>query len=269
MGWIPLQSWNQDRFWDLDTGTELQIETQYPQQVILKLDSQGALKWNEDVDAGFVKEGVDVLKLKVLAEQLGYEQAVVEGAREAVRFTKGDYGFVLHKGEQRADIYWKDILSKSVVLSSIPQQQEGEWYLEQTDVNLLFGLSPIPWYEGHAYYEGGYKVELGKLPEKLTGTTAKLNAFLYDTQVQWTQKNLKDAIQPRLSLEENNDLGGKDALSSITVAPVSKAVTADTVTPLYHLSTSRTLTSGPHDLNIVLRVGERIVWMQPWHVVME
>ncbi|CAH1230843.1 hypothetical protein PAECIP111891_06746 [Paenibacillus allorhizoplanae] len=269
VGWIPLQSWNQDRFWDLDTGTELQIETQYPKQVVLKLDSKGVLKWNEDVDAGYVKEGVDVLKLKVLAEQLGYQQADVGDPNGAVRYSKGDYAFVLHKGGQRADIYWKDISTKSVTLSSIPQQQEGEWYLEQTDVKLLFGLSPIPWYEGHAYYEGAYKVELGTLPNKLAGTTAKLDAFLYDTQIQWTQKNLKDAIQPRLSLEENKDLGGKDALSSITVAPVSKAVTADTVTPLYHLSTSRTLTSGPHDLNIVLRVGERIVWMQPWHVVME
>ncbi|NQX61450.1 hypothetical protein [Paenibacillus qinlingensis] len=270
-GWIPLQSWNQDRFWDLDTGTELQIETQYPQQVIFKLDSQGALKWNEDVDAGFVKEGVDVLKLKVLAEQLGYEQADVEGAKEAVRFTKGDYGFVLHKGGQNAEIYWKGILTNKITLSSAPTRSsgDGELYLEQPAVKQLFGLSPIPWYEGHAYYEGSYKVELGKLPEKLTGTTVKLNAFLYDTQVQWTQKNLKDAIQPRLSLEENNDLGGKDALSSIAVAPASKTVTADTVTPLYHLSTSRTLTSGPHDLKIILRVGERIVWMQPWHVVME
>lgn len=267
-GWIPIQPWDQDRFWDLDTGTELQIETQYPQQVIFRSDSQGNLKWNEDVDAGYIKDGVDVLKLKILAEQLGYEQTNVEGASGAVRYTKGDYAFVLNKGVLRAEIYWKDTLIKSVTLSSIPQQQDGEWYLEQPDVKILFGLSPIPWYEGHALYEGAYKVELGKLPDKLAGTTANLDAFLYDTQVQWTQKNLKDSIQPRLSLEENKDLGGKDSVSSIAVAPASKTVTDDTVTPLYRLSTSRTLTSGPHDLNIVLRVGERIVWVQPWHVVM-
>ena len=88
-GWIPLESWNQDRFWDLDTGTELQIETQYPQQVIFRSDSQGNLKWNEDVDAGYIKDGVDVLKLKILAsswdtsKRMWKEQAVPFVIRKA------------------------------------------------------------------------------------------------------------------------------------------------------------------------------------------
>lgn len=270
-GWIPYQPWSQDRFWDLDTGTALQIGTLYPQQLIYRPDSQGNLKLNDDVDAGFVKLGVDVLKLKILAEQLGYEQADVEGASGAVRFTKGDYGFILHKGGQNAEIYWKGILTNTIVLNSVPTRSDGngELYLEQPVVKQLFGLSPIPWYEGHALYEGAYKVELGVLPGKLTGTTAKLEAFLYDTNNAWTQKNLKDSLQPQLSIEENNAQGNKDSISAISVAPAAKQVTDETVVPLYRLSASVSLTAGPHDLNIVLRVGERIVWMQPWHVVME
>jgi hypothetical protein len=268
-GWIPFQPWNQDRFWDLDTGTALQIESQYPQQLIISPDSEGHLTLNQDVDAGFVEDGVDVLKLKILTEQLGYKQSDVEGLSEAVRLSKGDYSFILHKGERYAEIYWKDTFTRKIILHSTPTLPDSDWYLDQPDVRQLFGVSPIPWYAGHALFEGAYKVELGELPSKLTGTTARLDAFLYETNNGWTQKNLKESLQPRLSLEEINALSSKDNASVITAAPATKQVTDDTVIPLYRLSASIPLTAGPHDLNIVLRVGERIVWKQPWHVVME
>ncbi|KIL39444.1 hypothetical protein SD70_19925 [Gordoniibacillus kamchatkensis] len=260
-GWIPFHIWDQDRLLDLDAGTELQIQAQYPQQLAIQADSRGILTLDQDIRTGYAKEGVDVLNLKAVAEKLGYKETSADNERSAVRYGRGDYSFVLHNGKSSAEIYWKDVLEKTVALGSAPAQQEGEWYLRQPDVRQLFGLSPIPW-SGHALYEGSYTVELGKLPAKITGGSAQLHAFLYDSQVSWKQKNLKDALQPRLTIEENNDLGGNGHASSIEIFPAGKPVTDDTVTQLYRLNASRPLAPGAHDLSLVLRVGERIVWKQ-------
>lgn len=268
-GWIPYNNWDNDRFWDLDAGTVLQIEAQYPQFYDLKPDSTGNLHLNEETKAGYMKDGKDILQLKTLAETFAFTESVVNSELNTVRYTKDDYSFVLHEGKPSADIYWKDVLQKSVTLSITPYRQSGDWYLEQTDVRLLLGASIVPWSENHAFYTQAYNLDPGELPTHLTGGKAQLNAFLYDTQLQWSMKNLKNALNPQLSIEEKADHGALKSVSSIEITPSGTNVTDDTVPFFYRLSAECSLAPGPHDLYIVLRVGERILWKQPWHVVMD
>ncbi|WNR44155.1 SH3 domain-containing protein [Paenibacillus roseipurpureus] len=268
-GWVPFFIWSNDRLWDLDTGTALQIDAKYPQYLTLSPDQQGILRMNDEINAGYVKNGVDVLKLKTVTEQLGYAETAANGEASSVRYQRDDYAFVLHEGKPIADIYWKDVLQKSVTLSNSPHRQQDAWYLEQVDMRLLLGASPIPWSDNHTLYDRAYTFDLGELPSHLTGDRAQLSAFLYDYQLPWTQKNLKDTLLPQLTIEEGTSHSANPAASTIEIAPSGITVTADTVATLYHMSASLTLAPGPHDLSIVYRVGERIVWKQPWHVVVE
>ncbi|MDQ0900428.1 hypothetical protein [Paenibacillus sp. V4I7] len=60
---------------------------------------------------------------------------------------------------------------------------------------------------------------------------------------------------------ENGDQGG-DAHVSKTEGIVNKPDASDSSVALFSLKASRPLAAGTHQLNVVIRIGERIIWKQ-------
>ncbi|WP_189011246.1 hypothetical protein [Paenibacillus marchantiophytorum] len=130
------------------------------------------------------------------------------------------------------------------------------------DARTLFGLEQtVPDNANIFYlYEKDYKVELGTLSDPISGGHINLQAFLYE----WLSPSEKAAgrIPMLMSLEVDGDHGG-DSLISLEDAVVSGSNRGpDAVTSLFRLTASRPLPPGQHQVDVVVSVGERIVWKQ-------
>lgn len=266
-GWIQFWSPSQDRLWDEDAGTALQISLSVPYGVGLARSDDGEIKLYNQEKIGYTEDGKEYFEAVKLAEQLQFKTEKISYA-DAVKFSQGDYAFQLEAGFGNAVIYWHGSPQRTVELAEHPRRTKDGWYLNLRDLRALFGLTRTDWstYNGGLYAKD-YKVELGKLPNVTKNGRLEIQAFLYD---QIHPDELGGGRMPVLfSLEENGDHGG-DSLVSKEVPVVSGTDRGkDARTSVYRLTASRALPPGTHQVDLVLRVGERIVWKQTISVTAE
>jgi hypothetical protein len=264
-GWIPLWSSYQDRIWDEDAGTALQISVSTPNGVGIVSSEGGELKLYNDQKIGYEENGKDYMEATQLAEQLRFK--VENVSANTVTFSQGDYSFQLEAGYGNALIYWHGSLQRSVELREHPRRTGDGWYLNLHDLRTLFGLTQSGSNDQYNLFEKNYSVELGTLPTRLKNGRLEIQAFLYS----WTsQQELKGGQMPvQMSLEENGDRGG-DGLVFHNEAVVSGSdIGKDAPASLFNVTASRLLTPGLHQVDVVLRVGERIVWKRTIRVMAE
>ncbi|MGO4276822.1 hypothetical protein AB4Z22_44525, partial [Paenibacillus sp. TAF58] len=116
----------------------------------------------------------------------------------------------------------------------------------------------------YSLFEKSYNVKPGELPTRVEKGHLEMQAFVYD----WTsQEDYKSGQLPlQMYLEENGDQGGESHVSK-TEGIVNKPDANDSPVVLFSLKASRPLTAGTHHVNVVIRIGERIIWKQNVDIV--
>jgi hypothetical protein len=266
-GWIPFWSGGQDRIWDEEAGTAMQISVSISSGTNIVFSAENEdLKLYTEQKVGFKENGKEYLDAVQMAEQLRFKAEKASYA-EAITFSQGDYSFTLEDGFGTALIYWQGILQRSVGLLEHPRHTGDSWYLGVQDLRTLFGLTQNVSYNNYGLYVKNYKVELSTLPTVVKNGRLEFQAFLSD----WTSREeLAAGLLPlKLSLEENGDKGGIGFVSN--TEPVLSGTALDKLpwVTLFRVSASRQLAPGPHLIDAVLRVGERIVWKQTIRVTAE
>lgn len=251
-GWIP-SSWIEDRIWDQERGTALQI-TQDGSQGVGIMITAGRLKLYDDRFIGRVENGVYYLDPLVLGGQLQYKTEIPAYSDRAALFAKGDYSLRLEADSPSASIYWKGNLEKTFPLLEAPQITEEGWLLRLEDIRNLFGLSQgEPGYDYLYLFENQYNVELS--PGMLTGKngTFHLSGFLYD----WGYV-AERSIRTPMRLSAGIPGGDRQQEGTETAVASSGA----SLKQLYRLDVSLPLPAGSRKVEAALRAGERIIWKQ-------
>jgi hypothetical protein len=260
-GWIHMEVWSapQDRIWDEDADTALQISMTAPDYVgIVPADDNGFKLYNQE-KIGYTEDGKDYFEAVRLARELGFKTEKLTYA-DAVMFSQGDYAFVLENGFGNALIYWKGSVRRSVKLLEHPRRTDDGWYVNLRDLRSLLGLTGVISRDNPGLFEKMYKVEPGKLPVVSKNGRLEIQAFLYDPTT-YRESN-GGRLPVLLSIEENGDQGGEDLVSREEAVISGTDRGEDAQTLLYRLTASRPLSPGTHQVDLVLRVGERIVWSQ-------
>jgi hypothetical protein len=260
-GWIQMEVWSAlpDRIWDEDADTALQISMTAPDYVgILPSDDNGFKLYNQE-KIGYSEDGKDYFEAVRLARELGFKTEKLTYA-DAVRFSQGDYAFVLENGFDNALIYWKGSVRRSVKLLEHPRRTGDGWYVNLRDLRSLLGLTGVISRDNSGLYEKMYNVEQGRLPTVSKDGRLEIQAFLYDP-TSYLESN-GGRMPVLLSIDENGDQGGEDLVSREEAVISGTDRGGDAQTLLYRLTASRPLSPGTHQVDLVLRVGERIVWSQ-------
>ncbi|KIL38632.1 hypothetical protein SD70_24995 [Gordoniibacillus kamchatkensis] len=261
-GWIQLWSPSQDRLWDEDVaaGTALQISMNAPNGAGIVRSGGDELRLYNEEKIGYTENGTDYLEALKLAKQLQFKTETVSYA-DAVMFRQGDYAFMLENGFKNAIIYWHGTVQKSVTLTEHPRRTEAGWYLNLSDARALFGLTQtVSSSSLYGLYAKDYKVEPGKLPAAVKNGRLEVQAFLYD-QISPAERS-GGRMPVLLSLEENGDHGGDSLVAKEEPVFSGTDRGPDAMPSLFRLTASRELSRGTHQVDLVLRVGERIVWKQ-------
>ncbi|TDF98112.1 hypothetical protein [Paenibacillus piri] len=265
-GWIPYWGGSTERVWDEEKETALQISVNAVFGAGVAYADNGDLKLYDEQKIGFTENDKRYLNMNGLAEQFRFKTEKVAYA-DAVTFSLGDYAFELENGFGTAKIYWHNELQRVVRLQEHPRRTEDGWYVLEQDVRTLFGLTQAGYFGGFQFSGKNYKIELGTLPTRSNNGRMELQAFLYD----WSSK--EELQGPRLplllSLEENGDQGGDGLISSNKAVQLQREGTESKPASLFRLIASRPLSPGSHQVDAVLRVGERIVWKQAIRVTAE
>ncbi|MDR6549888.1 SH3-like domain-containing protein [Paenibacillus qinlingensis] len=206
------------------------------------------------------EKGTDYLSVIQLAKALRYESKS-DTITHSLSISKGDYTFVLQAGQSEVQIYWHHVFEKKVQLKEPPQDSDREWYLNLEDLRNLFGLSQEssrnPEY--YSLIEKDYEVELANFPAVSTDKKIELQAWLYEA---WSLPINNMRLPAMLTIEEADD----DSADRSIARQERIGTEAQVAMVWYQLHASRTLLPGFHQLNAVLRVGERIVWKQTFSV---
>jgi hypothetical protein len=264
-GWIPFYSGALDRLWNENGGTALQIRGNGSNGLTIETSETGELQLLDGQRIGLKEDGKDYLDAIQLAEQLQFKVEKVSYA-DAVSFSQGEYSFILENGHKVALIYWQGELQRSYAMKEHPRVIGDSWNLELDDVKELFGLSRSGSNPTYYLHEDDYSIALGTLPTKVTNGRLELQAFLYDWQ---SSQEQTEWMPLKLTLEMNSDRGGEDSVSQTEAIISNTAQGENAFISLFNVSASRSLNSGSHQVDMVLRVGERIVWKQTMNVVVE
>lgn len=264
-GWIPFWNYSQDKIWDEDTNTILHISRMNMNALGIAPAANGGLQLYSGQRIGYLEKGQSYLDVILLAEQLQYKVEKVQGS-DAITLSKGEYSIELQAGRGNALISWHGTKDKSVQLEEQPRHSRDSWYLHLKDVQALFGLSQV--FAGNEYslFEKIYTVRLGEFPTSAPKGRLELQAFVDD----WTSReDYKSGQMPlQMYIEENEDQGGESHVSK-TEGIVNNPDASDAPVTLFSLKASRPLTPGSHQVNVVVRIGERIIWKQSVEIAAE
>ncbi|WP_135547866.1 hypothetical protein [Paenibacillus cymbidii] len=260
-GWFAVWTGGGDRIWDEDAGTALQIMQAEMYNAGMERTADGKETLFDGTAIGYRDSDGLFLDSILLASILRFKSERLPYV-EAVEISQNDYSFVLQAGTREAHLYWHGTMVGTKQLRQLPRHDDAAWYMDKEDARELFGLAQ---YANASYTDlvaAQYRVELGALPTVAKGGKLVLNAFVYEAvnRTAWAQSRLP----LRLSLEENGDGGA--AFAEQLALPANDATGALT---LMRLHAERTLAPGPHQIDATLRVGERIVWRQTFHVTAE
>ncbi|MCY9696496.1 hypothetical protein [Paenibacillus alginolyticus] len=264
-GWIPFWNYSQDKIWDEDTNTIFHISKTNTNSLGIAPAANGGLQINNGGRIGYMEKEQSYLDAILLAEQFQYKVEMVKG-RDAVTFSKADYSFELNAGDRNALISWHGTKDKSVQLAEMPRHTRDSWYLNLKDVQTLFGITQVFAGSEFSLFEKVYHVRLGELPTSAAKGRLELQAFVDD----WTSREdyKSDQMPLQMFIEENGDHGGEGHLSQINGIVNDPDASVAPVT-LFSLKASRPLAIGTHQLSVVIRIGERIIWKQNVEIVVK
>lgn len=262
-GWIPYYDSLQDTIWDEDTQTVSHISKVNTNSVGIAPAANNGLQLYNGNRIGYTENNQSYLDVIQLAEHFQYKVEKVQDT-EAVTLSKDDYSFELKAGAKNAMTYWHSTKDKNVFLAEIPRHSRDSWYLNLQDIQALFGLTQVFAGEEYSLFEKNYNVRPGEFPTRAEKGHLELQAFVYD----WTSReDYKSGQMPlQMFIEENGDQGG-DAHVSKTEGIVNNPDASDSSVALFSLKASRPLIPGSHQVNIVVRIGERIIWKQSVEIV--
>lgn len=261
-GWIPLHYMDDERIWDEDKETALQIKTRPEVGIGILSKEDGSLRLYDERKIGFEENGAQYLEATLLGEQFRFQSEKLSYA-DAVKFSHGDYAFMLEAGFRNAIIYWRGNVVDSVMLQEHPRRKDEGWYLNVNDLQTLFGFTGEfrdPYM--NMLFVMDYNVELGKLPTIGRNGRLELEGFLYQSI-----RNQRLSIQ--LSLEEQGDHGGNEFVTNSVAVTSKRDPKPDELYSLFEITASRSLSPGTHQVDLVLRVGKRIFWKQTISVTSE
>ncbi|MBA2938346.1 hypothetical protein HZF08_08495 [Paenibacillus sp. CGMCC 1.16610] len=254
-GWIPFWNGTQDTLWDEDSQTIAHVAKTETNGVNIRPTGTGDLQLNTGVRIGYTDKGESYLNVNELADLYHYEVSTASGKNE-ITLTKGDYSFDLQANQASAAVHWQEEAGGNVPLDKPAQLIEGGWYLNLTDVLELFGLTQVVAGNEYSLFEKNYTVMAENIPTSVKSGRLELQAFVND----WTSREDYDAGQMplQLSIEEGEDRGGIEH-NSVNKGIVNQPDQSSGVA-LFSLKASRPLAVGTHQLDVVLRIGERIIW---------
>jgi hypothetical protein len=267
-GWIPLSYGEQVRIWDEDADTALQIELGTIRGVGIVKSDDGSSKLFNGEQLGYTEDGVEYLDAGLLARELRFTGEKVSYA-DAVTHTQGDYSFTLESGFRNAIVRWHGAVQRVAQLQDFPRHTDDSWYVSMRDARTLFGLEQTGPDIGNVMYlyEKEYKVELGDVPSRVSGGRLALQAFLYESVPSAERSAGRTPLL--ISLEVNGEEGGDSLISHEEAVVSGSDRSPEALTSLFRLTASRPLPPGPHQVDVLLRVGERIVWEQTISVTEE
>ncbi|MBP1961630.1 stalk domain-containing protein [Paenibacillus aceris] len=257
-GWVPYWSSTQDTIEDQDSSTVAYVAKAGTNGVGIAPAAKDGLQLYTGERIGYTEEGKSYLDVVQLADKYQYK-INRQPDKDTVTFTKGDYSFDLQVGQSYAQVHWQDGGGQSIQLSE-PGQQTGEGlYLNVKDVVALFGLTQV--FAGNEYtlFEKYYNVTLNEVQAQVKGGQLEVQAFVED----WTSREDYDAGQMplQITIEENGDRGGISEYKGIVNQPDNSAAVM-----LFSLKASRPLAAGTHQVSVVVRIGERIIWKKSLEV---
>jgi hypothetical protein len=260
-GWVGFHV-SQDRIWDAEKGTELQIGFETLRGIPIVMEG-GEWKLYDERRIGYETDGRSYADALLMAEQLKYKIERISKPN-AVTIHKGDYSYRLEADSLDASIYWQGKEQRRLSLQEKPRLIGEGWYISIEDLRALFGLVQTDTeYEHFLLYEKEYRVELGQLPAEVK-ESLELGAFVYD----WTNvSELNLRLPVTMTIEDEQNLM-EEELTVREEAVVSEPGTNRGRSPvqLYAINADYPLTKGNHKLEVTLRVGERILWKQLIHV---
>lgn len=255
-GWIPYWNNGQDDVWDEDSQTIAHAANAGLNVFGTVITAQDRLQFFTGEQIGYIEKGQSYLSLNQLAKRLHYEISTVTG-KDEVTLTRGDYAFDLQANLSSAVVHWKAGKGRTVSLVNPVVLSEDGWYLNLKDALALFGLTQGFAEKDYSLVESNYAVKEVDTEVTVKNGRLELQAFVDD----WISSGDYDAGRvPPLQLaiiEDGEDSSAEHAseISGIVNQPdPSSAVT------LFSLKTSRPLAVGTRQVDVVLRIGERIIW---------
>ncbi|MNI02886.1 hypothetical protein D3C73_557760 [compost metagenome] len=266
-GWIPFWYGGLQKIRDLDPGTTFQVSLKNTYSAGVYSYENGKYKLYPDTYIGYQEEEQHYLDPVKIADSLSFK--VDKSAdEEVIRWSQGDYTFQLQTDQDVALIYWKGDLQKSYTLQEKPRITEDGWYLNLTDLRELFGLTVnFSNNEIEYLYEKKYDVDIGTLPTTVKNGRLELKGFMYGP---WDVVEMNGGRNPvQISIKEYGDDGGEESVSTeeLFVAGTDGSKYAQKM--LSYIHASRPLSQGSHDIDVVLRVGERMIWKGSLKVMVE
>lgn len=257
-GWIPYWDSLQDTIWDEDTQTVFYMSKINTNSLGIAPAAKDGLQLYNGQRIGYMENNQSYLDVIQLAEQFQYKVEKVPNTN-AISLSKGEYSFVLQADLGNAMLNWHGTKDKSVHLAEMPRHSRDSWYLNLKDVQALFGLTQVFAGKEYSLFEKNYNVKSREFPTRAEMGHLELQAFVYD----WTSREdyKSDQMPLQMYIEENGDQGGNSNVSK-TEGIVNKPDANDSPVALFSLKASRPLTAGTHQVNVVVRIGERIIWKQ-------
>jgi hypothetical protein len=255
-GWIPFWNNGQDKVSDEDSQTIAHAANAGINVFGTVITAQDSLQFYTGERVGYTVKDQSYLSLKLLAERLHYEISTDTG-KDEVTLTKGDYAFDLQANQSSAVVHWNAGKGRKVPLEKPVVHNEDGWYLNLKDVMALFGLTQVFAGKDYSLFEKNYSVMADETPVTLNNGRLELQAFVDD----WTSREDFEAgrMPPlQLTIVEDGDDGGVVHISD-TKGIVNQPDQSSAVT-LFSMKTSRALAVGTHQVDVVLRIGERIIW---------
>ncbi|NOV04578.1 stalk domain-containing protein [Paenibacillus planticolens] len=250
-GWISYWSNTLDKVEDQDTPTVAYIAKAGTNGVGIAPAAKDGLQLYTGERIGYTEKGKSYLDAAQLAQKLQYEVSYLRD-KDTVMLTKGDYSIELQVGQSHAQVHWQGGKGEGFQLSE-PAQYKGDlFYLNLKDVIALFGLTQV--YAGNEYtlFEKYYNVTWNDVPMQVNKGRLEMQAFAED----WTSREDYEAGQMplQMTIEENGDRGGISENKAIVNQPDHSAAVL-----LFSLKASRPFAAGTHQVNVTVRIGERII----------
>lgn len=255
-GWIPYWNNGQDDVWDEDSQTIAHAANAGLNVFGTVITAQDNLQFFTGERVGYTEKGQSYLSLKQLAERLHYEISTATG-KDEVTLTRGEYAFDLQANLSSAVVHWKAGEGRTVSLENPVVLNEDGWYMNLKDVLALFGLTQGFAEKDYSILESNYSVREADTQVSVNNGRLELQAFVDD----WIgREDYKAGKMPPLQLTiiEDGDDGGVEHISEVK-GIVNQPDPSSAVT-LFSLKTSRPLAVGTHQVDVVLRIGERIIW---------
>ncbi|WP_261305535.1 hypothetical protein [Paenibacillus andongensis] len=264
-GWIPFWNYSQDNIWDEDANTIFHISRMNMNSLGIAPAANGGLQLSNGQRIGYTENNQSYLDVIQLAEYFQYKVEKVPNTN-AISLSKGEYSFVLQADLGNATLNWHGTKDKSVQLAEMPRHTRDSWYLNLKDVQALFGLTQVVAGNEYSLFEKMYQVRLGELPTSAAKGRLELQAFVDD----WTSReDYKSNQMPlQMFIEENGDHGGEGHLTQINGIVNNPDASVAPVT-LFSLKASRPLSNGTHQVSVVIRIGERIIWKHNVEIVVK